>query len=83
MEPSSTRRNGLERTFLHVTFLRGERIEKERILEQHYACRVMEAWTARGTEFRVRNRPIELRGVRSKIRGRLRSTATRFLREVA
>ena len=77
------RRKDPERTFLHVEFLRGERVEMERILEQRYACRRMADWTARGLEFRVRNRPVELRGIRSKLTGRRRAAATRFLREVA
>jgi hypothetical protein len=25
-----------------------------------YACRAMEAWTSRGTEYKVRNQPVEL-----------------------
>jgi hypothetical protein len=64
-------RNGLERTYLCVEFLRGERVEKERILEERYACHRMADWTAKGIEFKVRNRPVELRGIRSKIGGRL------------
>ena len=54
------RRNGMERAFLHVVFLRGDHVEKERILEENYACRAMEAWTSRGPEFKVRNQPVEL-----------------------
>ena len=38
------RRNGQERVYLHVTFLRSGRVEKERILEENYACRAMENW---------------------------------------
>jgi hypothetical protein len=51
------RRNGLEQSYLHVTFLCRGRVVREQILEERYACRVMEAWTARGPEYRVRNRP--------------------------
>ncbi len=83
MEPSSPRRNGTERTFLHVEFLRGNQLVKELILEERYAARRMADWTAKGLEFKVRNRPVELHGVRAKIRGRLRATATRFLRREA
>ena len=77
------RRNGEERAFLHVRFLRGDRVEKERILEENYACRAMEAWTSRGPEFKVRNQPAEFprHGVTAMVmqtRG-CRSTATRFL----
>jgi hypothetical protein len=77
------RRNGEERAFLHVKFLRGDRVEKERILEENYACRAMEAWTSRGPEFKVRNQPAEFprHGVTAMVmqtRG-CRSTATRFL----
>ena len=77
------RRNGEEQSFLHVKFLRGDRVEKERILEENYACRAMEAWTSRGPEYRVRNQPMELprHGVTATVmrtRG-LRSTAVRFL----
>jgi hypothetical protein len=78
------RRNGMERAFLHVVFLRGDHVEKERILEENYACRAMEAWTSRGPEFKVRNQPVELprHGVAAPLmrtRG-FRSTAVRFLR---
>jgi hypothetical protein len=41
-------------------FLRGERVERERILEERYACRAMADWTARGPEYKVRNQPVEL-----------------------
>ena len=54
------RRSGEERSFLRVTFLIGERVEKERILEERYACRAMENWTARGSDHRVRNQPYQL-----------------------
>ncbi|MCX6628586.1 MAG: hypothetical protein NTW28_13255 [Candidatus Solibacter sp.] len=77
------RRRGEERSFLHVQFLRGERVEKERILEERYACRAMERWTSRGCEFKVRNQPFQLppSGVAATImqaRG-LRSQAARFV----
>jgi hypothetical protein len=77
------RRNGEERVFLHVVFLRGTSVAKERILEERYACRAMAAWTSRGPEYRVRNAPFQLPryGVTATVmqsRG-LRSTATRFL----
>src|ERR1035441_1603868 len=52
------RRNGEERAFLHVRFLRGDRVEKERILEENYACRAMEAWTSRGPEYRSEERRV-------------------------
>jgi hypothetical protein len=54
------RRRGEERAFLHVKFLRGPCVERERVLEVRYACRAMEAWTSRGTEYKVRNQPVEL-----------------------
>jgi hypothetical protein len=77
------RRRGEERSFLHVKFLREDRVERERILEERYACRAMAAWTSRGPEYRVRNAPFQLprHGVTATVmqsRG-LRSTATRFL----
>lgn len=76
-------RNGEERSFLHVKFLRGERVERERILEERYACRAMERWASRGPEYRVRNQPFQLprfgaAATLMQARG-LRATAVRFL----
>jgi hypothetical protein len=66
------RRKGQERAFLHVRFLYGSRVVRERILEARYACRAMDAWTSQGREFRVRNQPAEFPryGVSAGIAGR-------------
>lgn len=75
-----------ERQFLHVRFLRGDHVEKERILEMRYACRAMEAWRSQGTQYRTQNHPFELprAGVAAHVfASRRRATATRFLKEVA
>jgi hypothetical protein len=55
-----SRRNGRERAFLYVRFLRGNFVVKERILEESYACRAMGRWTAQGCEFTVQNQPARL-----------------------
>ena len=77
------RRRGEERSFLHVVFLRGTCVVKERILEERYACRAMANWTARGPEYKVRNAPFQLPrfGVAATLmqtRG-FRAAAVRFL----
>jgi hypothetical protein len=53
------RRKGQERAFLHDRFLHGSRVVRERILEERYVCRAMDAWTSQGSEFKVRNQPAE------------------------
>jgi hypothetical protein len=77
------RRRGEERAYLHVKFLRGDAVVKERILEERYACRKMADWTARGIEFKVRNAPVQLPrfGVAAALMQTraCRSTAVRFL----
>jgi hypothetical protein len=54
------RRNGEERAYLSVTFLRSGHVEREKILEADYACRAMENWIAKGLEYKVRNHPVTL-----------------------
>jgi EvpB/VC_A0108, tail sheath gpW/gp25-like domain len=69
------RRRGEVRSFLHVQFLRENGVEKERILEAKYACRVMEAWTARGPEFTVKNHPVKLPRFGVAARGKAKGLA--------
>jgi hypothetical protein len=75
-------RTGQEKSFLRVVFLHQGRVVEERVLETKYGCRRMEAWTARGPEYTVRNAPVELLrfGVGAGLSaGKRRSTATRWL----
>ena len=86
-ERMEARRKGLERIYLHVTFLRAGNVEKERILEERYAMTRMEAWMSRGLEYRVRNHPVKLptSGLAAgMMRNRQRrATSTRWLQESA
>lgn len=52
------------RRFLYVTFLRSGHVERERILEENYACRAMGNWIAKGLEFTVKNHPVQLPSTR-------------------
>jgi hypothetical protein len=59
-ERMQARRRGEERVYLHVAFLKAGSVEKERILEEHYACTAMSNWLSKGTEYNVRNHPVKL-----------------------
>lgn len=70
------------RRFLYVTFLRSGGVERERILEENYACRAMGDWIAKGLEYKVKNHPVKLPstgiGVVLRRNRYLRVTATRL-----
>jgi hypothetical protein len=54
------RRNGVERVYLHVTFLKAGRVEHEKIYEENHAITRMEDWLSKGLEFQVKNHPVKL-----------------------